>query len=1171
VRSSFSLPLQLLLLLLLLPLAIPIRASGQTGDTYHLNADRLEGSLTGQENVYTAIHPVLTHGTTTVTGESALVYREREFVLFRGNVKIVDGTTTMWGDEATYERRQRLATLRGNVRIQEQGSRITGRTAYFYRDKNLSVITGSPRLVDSTRTLTADRIEYDRNTDVVLGLGHVDAVDTAESTRVVAGRVRYDRRSDYAWADQEPRLELTEAGGIVTTVRADSMEFDRAKDRVYAHRNVQVARDSLRATGGQAAFYRAENKAILTQSPKAWDSEGSASGDTLEIRFVQHRVSSIQARPNAKVAYEAKADSGRAERTTASGDTITLFLENDAANRAVIVGSATSFYWPSSADSASGGRNASSGDTIIVEFDKGKPNRAKVLGSGQGTYYLAAEGDTTGAEQRERVIYSGREIDYDLRKSTVDIEGSSNVNYRDMKLRARTIHFDAETEKMRAEGNPVLEDGRDKIVGETMTYDLGIRRGAILEGRTKYEQGYVSGETVMRVTDNILDIKSGTYTTCDEREPHYHFGSSKMRIMLHDKVIARPVVFYMKHIPVIALPFYVFPINSGRHSGFLLPQVQFGSSSAAGKFVRNVGYYFAINDHLDAMGAGDYYQDASWVAHGQFRYHKRYSYNGDFIGSFQKQFADIRGEAPYRWDLAGRHYQTLGRNATLTADLKLTNEGGYLSDPELGRPTSVRIQRNLTSSLGFNKAWSGASFIVGARRFQDLRPDPAGLQLQYVLPEAHFTLSPRPIGRRAKPGLSARLPWLASVVYTVRTDFLGQRDEFEPYVRTTIVRDSLGVPTDTLSVPVDSSSTKAGMLNSVSIADTRTLFGALRLSPSLSANSIYYSEDRAGDLNRVGTAWRAAFGASTVIFGTMARGVGPLRALRHVVTPSVTWSYQPEFRNLTFIDTAGAVRGRFTGVPGISLVAQEQRFMTFALQNDVHVKVGNAGRPRTINNLIGLRTALSWDLLAKKNGRRDLSDLSNVLSIRPIERSQFTFNFVHDPYNGNLKRFDASTGFFLSGTSRAAEDSIQQMSDEPGEAAVREGNYLRSEGLITSNLPWQAGFTIGYTGIRDEAVGSPTFGKLQSTATMNGNVGFNLSRSWRVDYGAQYDMRAREIRSQQFTVKRELHCWEAQFTRSISGDTKEWYFKINVKLLPEVYFEQGSRGLRPFGAVQDVF
>ncbi|HEV8128966.1 MAG TPA: LptA/OstA family protein, partial [Candidatus Eisenbacteria bacterium] len=577
-RSRFPIAFPLGALLLLLPL-LPSRVLAQPGETYRLNADRLEGSLTGQENVYTAIRPVLTHGTTTVTGDSALVYREREFVLFRGNVKIVDGTTTMWGNEASYERRQHLATLRGNVRIQEQGSRITGSTAYFYREKNLSVITGSPRLVDSTRTLTADRIEYDRNTDVVLALGHVDAVDTAESTRVVAGRVRYDRRSDYAWADQAPRLDLTEAGGIVTTVRSDSLEFDRVRDRVYARRNVQVEREKLRATAGQAAFYRAENRAILAQSPKAWDPEGSASGDTLEIRFVQNRVSSIQARPNAKVAYEAKADSGRAERTTASGDTITLFMENDAARRAVIVGNATSHYWPSSVDSANGGRNASSGDTIIVDFEDGKPSRAKVLGTGQGTYFLAAEGDTTGAEERERVLYQGSEISYDLRKNTVDIAGSSNVNYRDMKLRARTIHFDAETEKMRAEGNPVLEDGRDRIVGETMTYDLGIRRGAIEGGRTKYEQGYVTGQEVMRVTENILDIKSGTYTTCDLPDPHYHFGSSKMRIILHDKVIARPVVFYMKHIPVLALPFYVFPINSNRHSGFLLPQVQFGSSS----------------------------------------------------------------------------------------------------------------------------------------------------------------------------------------------------------------------------------------------------------------------------------------------------------------------------------------------------------------------------------------------------------------------------------------------------------------------------------------------------------------------------------------------------------------------------------------------------------------
>ena len=68
-----------------------------------------------------------------------------------------------------------------------------------------------------------------------------------------------------------------------------------------------------------------------------------------------------------------------------------------------------------------------------------------------------------------------------------------------------------------------------------------------------------------------------------------------------------------------------------------------------------------------------------------------------------------------------------------------------------------------------------------------------------------------------------------------------------------------------------------------------------------------------------------------------------------------------------------------------------------------------------------------------------------------------------------------------------------------------------------------------------------------------------------MDYSAQFDIDSRKLISQNYSVKRDLHCWEAQFTRSISGDTKEYYFKINVKLLPEVYYEQGSRGLRGFG------
>jgi lipopolysaccharide assembly outer membrane protein LptD (OstA) len=1140
----------------LLLAALPGLASAQPLESYRLEADRLEGSLSGPENVYTAIRPRLTHGSTTVTGDSALVYRAREFVVFRGHVKILDGATTMWGDEATYDRKQRLATLRGNVRIEERGSRITGTEAYFYRGQNLSVITGRPHMVDSTRTLDADRIEYDRNNDVVLALGNVNAFDAAESTRVLANRVRYDRRSDYAWADESPHLELTEANGTMTRVAGDSLQFDRANDRVYARGNVTVRRDSLHATAGAASFLRKENRAILVEKPHAWDAQGSATGDTLEIRFVRNKVSSIQARPNAHVVYEARADSGRAERTTASGDSITLFLENEAARQAVIVGHAKSFYWPASADSANGGRNASDGDTIVVNFEKGKPKHATVTGAASGTYYMAAEGDTTGAEKRERILYSGTQIDYDLGRNTVDIQSQARVNYKEMHLSAKQIHFDANTEKMRAEGNPVLEDGSDRIVGNTMTYDLGIRRGAVMAGRTKYEQGYVTGERVLRVSENILDIKNGTYTTCDLPDPHYHFGSGKMRIILHDKVIAKPVVFYIKHVPVLAIPFYIFPINSGRHSGFLLPSFQFGSSSAAGKFVRNVGYYWATNDHLDVTASADYYQDQSWIAHGLFRYHQRYSYQGQITGSFQDEFGAFR---PTRnWNLHATHYQPLGVNGQLTADLQLTSSAAYQTSAALGQSLENRVNTVLTSTVGYSKSWSRAHFDAGFYRTQNLVPSPAGLRIQQQQPTARFSLQARPIGHVARPGLPAHLAWLASTVYSYDTQVLTQRsvtaNRYSDLQNLSDLRDSVV-------------SVRTGMLHTLRVQDTRRL-GPVRLSPSMVAQGIYYSKDVTGASNRFGGLWNASIGANTEIFGTSTRSIGPLRAVRHVITPSVSFTYQPRFTNLTFVDTTGVRQPRFSGVGSIFLLGAEQRFVSFDLRNDVHVKWGSADRPKVINNLLSVDTRTSYDLLAKRAGRRGLTDINSSATFRPIQRSEFTFGFVNDPYTLNFKSMSASTGFHVQGTSRAAEDSIQAISDEPGEAAVRQVGDASAPGVTTgltsTNLPWTAGFSIGYTRNRNTFPG-PGFGTWQTQATINSSLGLNISRGWRFDYGNQYDARERRFTSQNFTVRRELHCWEAQFTRSVTGSNSEYYFKINVKLLPEVYYEQGSSGLRGFG------
>ena len=1146
-----------------------VTPGGRDDEPYRLTADRLEGSAAAGENVYTAIHPTVVHGTTTVTGDSALIYKNRELVLFRGNVKIVDGKTNMWGREASYDRKTRLATLRGNVRIEEGGAKITGNEARFDRAANRSVITGGPRLEDSTRTLTADRIEYDRTNDVVLAIGRVDAIDRAESTRVRAGRVRYDRRADYAWATEEPVLVREERKGQHTTVRGDTLEFDNPNRRAYAIGNVRVERDKLRATGTRAEFDQARDNALLVGKPRAWDDQGVAYGDTIQIEFEDNALRTLRIHPHAVVEFTAKADSGRGERNVASGDTITVHFENQEAREALMVGHAESRYWPSSADSAQGGRNVSTGDSIRVFFEKGQPERATVRGGGRGTYFLAAEGDTSKDRQQDLVKYEGNEIQYEIKKGTVDIVGGSDVTYREVHLTADKVTFDSNTDHMRAEGSPVLTDAGNRMTGASMTYDLNTRQGTVFEGRTAYDRGYLFGERVRRVSDTELDVAHGTYSTCDLAEPHYHFESAKMKVMLHDKVIARPVVFYIKKVPVLALPFYVFPIQTGRHSGFQLPQVEFGSATGGGKFVRNVGYYWALNDFMDATGWFDYYQDDSWIMHGLYRYNRRYEYQGQISASYQNQFST----GSQRWDLYARHYQTLSRNFTLTSEANLTNSSDYHRDPDLGQNVFVRTQRNLRSNLSLQKGWSGGSLALGLLQTEDLDAEPGNLKTEQQLPSFNLTLNARPVGHTPRGREPAKWPAFASTVYSTSIRGLYQRREYEPVTRTdtTVVFDSLAVPIDTLYTPVslDSLDARGAARYDFTLTDVRSL-GFIKVAPRFNLQTVYYSRDQAGQDNQFGAVWSAGVGANTAVTGTFRTGLGPLQAIRHVITPSAALVYQPPNTSLLYRGSDGLFRARFDGVSGISLAAAEVRRLDFSLRQDLHVKWGDPVHPHIINNLFQLQNNISYNELAKRSGAKPLSDMSTSLRFKPIDKSDFGFTFVHNPYDWKLLSFSASTGIAFQGQSPTGEET-SIADQEPGTYAVRERSPLTPVGMSPSGLPWSVFASVSYQGssARD---GQGGYQPWHSDARLNGGTAVNFTKNWRFEYNWQFDPRAGIMVSQFFTVKRDLHCWEMQFTRSLSGDVgDEYYFKINVKNLPEVYFEQGSRGLRGFGALQNIY
>ena len=130
-----------------------------------------------------------------------------------------------------------------------------------------------------------------------------------------------------------------------------------------------------------------------------------------------------------------------------------------------------------------------------------------------------------------------------------------------------------------------------------MTYDLESQVGTIYQATTAYEKGLYRGEQIRKVGDDVLDVKSGSYSTCSLDHPHYHFQSKWMKIYLKDKLVAKPVVFYVKNVPLLALPFYVFPHQAGRHSGSCSRSSSSASTTAPGS-PPHAGYYWAPNDYM---------------------------------------------------------------------------------------------------------------------------------------------------------------------------------------------------------------------------------------------------------------------------------------------------------------------------------------------------------------------------------------------------------------------------------------------------------------------------------------------------------------------------------------------------------------------------------------------
>lgn len=1154
--------------------AFAAEPAGPPEPPFQITADNMTGGRGDEGDVlYLNGNLRVVRGRTVLTSDRGRYFRTNGMIFLEGNVRLMDSTTTVTCERATFSETDDKLNLDGDVVIRDREAVLHAPSGWYDRKRGEAKLTGGVRGDEKKQRIEGDEATYLRDSSIVQARGHVKGWDDENKLQLDAAAIDFDRRTRVAVATGDPVLRSTDDEGKVSILRARHLRVDSDNKFAEARDSVVVERDTLRARSDYAFFDDRSERGLLLGSPRAWDQETVVTGDTLEMLTQKRKLQRFVVLGNARMDYRGIRPTTLGETNLLLGNRVDVFVTDNRIDSLRAIGQSRNEYSAPKQRGKTNESNLALGDTILVYFKARKIDRARVQGGANGEYRApVAEGDTLAA-RAELVKYDGRRIEYVVPKSEIVLDGDAHLTYRELELNARRVVFDADQQTLVAEGKPELLDKGDRVVGQLMTYDLETRQGTIYQAETKYERGLYHGERIRKVGDNVLDVLNGAYSTCDLDEPHYHFSARWMKIYLKDKLVAKPVVFYLRHIPVLALPFYVFPIKPGRHSGFLFPNFQLGFNNRTGQFLRNAGYYWAPNDYMDLTVAGDYYQaEPSWQLRADTHYKLVYALDGNAYMRFNHN--DLTGRDDYTFD--ADHAQELTPRTRLVARGSFVSSRAFSGSALSGGTLEDRLRRFLVSSVALTHNADWASFGGFVDRRQDLDADaaiadPDGLgPLQGRAPGSFASL---PNITESKPSFTVSFPTrtigslaplrdsrlgrsLQTTYFSLSGRYLSYRE------RTAFVRNysyftnGAGQP-DSTTVIDQRNVVRRAFSSAGSISDSRRLGGWLTLSPSLSANAVVFDFDELGHDVVPAATWSASMGASTTTYGTFKPTWLGIDGLRHVVFPSVSLFYSPEFPGLVYTDSLGRRQERFRSFGGVGLSGFKSARMNFGLDQRFQVKLRRGDQVTRLDNLLSWSTTGSYNFLWKEQHQKHgLTPLSSGLRLQPPGYVSADLSTAIDIYEGRpLRALGYNVGAQLASGGRKRSGQTAALAVEQGtpSAEIAPDEQFRDT--------WSLSMSYSYSG----GYGGPSW---SSQKTANGVLDWKLTPNWQFNYSAAFDLTLQKILTQRFSLVRRLHCWDASFTRTfIPGGEAEYYLRIGVRDQRELYYERGSR-VQSFGGIQ---
>jgi len=714
-------------------------------------------------------------------------------------------------------------------------------------------------------------------------------------------------------------------------------------------------------------------------------------------------------------------------------------------------------------------------------------------------------------KQEGAVSYWGELVQSRLDEKTIFLCGDAGVTYGETTLKADSILYNYDTGMLTAWGSPVLSDAGSRVEGRRMTYRLDEDKGIVEEGSTTYDDWIFEGDVISKIGDREIYGKGSRFTTCDLEHPHYYFACNRFKLTIDDKVIARPIVFYVYDIPLLFVPFYIFPVRKGRQSGFLKPKFGIFNDDRRGRSITDLGYFFALSDYYDLTIAGDIYENARWSIRGEGRYARRYRYKGNIFYSFTEDALSSSRRSLLRF----RHDHTLNRETSLFV------EGNFSSDRTIYSDVSFDIgevlQRSLESRATYNRRASWGSYYVTGYNDYSLDRDKTRTQL----PVMSISKSSSPVFSDNGEG------WYDGLNYSMNSSFESTRlkDEEETTVYQT-------------------SSTN------LVFTDPLKLRGFLNITPRVSLHGTYYhtGKDDTGFVHQ--EIWEGSASLFSRFYGIFNRpGIGPMTKWRHTISPKVSYSYRPDFDS-----------SRFTGLSGFSGVGGEVNTLSFNLTDDFDAKYLDGDEEKKISLMSIVQSSSYSFVRARIEGQSGWGDMSTRVESRPSGRFRFSVQSSHSLFDGEtFDPFLTSSTVTVSmkgGKRDAGSDTVSAVEVEELSGVGDELNEIVSEKEYSapreiSKLPWT--FSLTHSLSRSRAVS----GSMQS---VYGSVSLNPTRKWRLTYSARYSFEEEKVQNQNLALRRDLHRWELLLSFvKLPANRFRYELRVNLIDLPAMEFKRSVK------------